>query len=129
MIDAPRPELYDLDRDPFEQRNIYDERPTVAAALARRLGTFVRALVPATLSVSESPASAELRQRLASLGYIAPGPASHSSPDAHLPDAKDCIVVLRNDSRVIDRTRSRPLPSVATCFSTPTSHALPLTLR
>ena len=26
LIDAPRPELYDLDRDPFEQRNIYDER-------------------------------------------------------------------------------------------------------
>ena len=26
LIDAPRPELYDLDRDPFEERNIHAER-------------------------------------------------------------------------------------------------------
>jgi arylsulfatase A-like enzyme len=33
LIDAPRPELYDLARDPFEERNIVDEYPKVAAAL------------------------------------------------------------------------------------------------
>ena len=26
LIDAPRPELYDLERDPFEERNIFEER-------------------------------------------------------------------------------------------------------
>ena len=33
----PCPELYDLGRDPFEERNIHAERPTVAAAMKRRL--------------------------------------------------------------------------------------------
>ena len=37
LIDAPRPELYDLVRDPFEKRNIYDDEPAVTAALTKRL--------------------------------------------------------------------------------------------
>jgi arylsulfatase A-like enzyme len=42
LIDAPRPELYDLDRDPFEERNLYDERPATAAAMTRRLQVLAR---------------------------------------------------------------------------------------
>lgn len=129
LIDAPRPELYDLDRDPFEQRNIYDERRTVAVALAQRLGTFDRALAPASRSASESPTSDELRQRLAALGYIASDPPSRSSQDSNLPDPKDCIAVLRNDGPMFDRTRSSPLAPVSTCFSTPSAQALELTFR
>ena len=37
LIDAPRPELYDLERDPFEERNIFDERRPLADAMMRRL--------------------------------------------------------------------------------------------
>jgi hypothetical protein len=81
LIDAPRPELYDLERDPFEQRNIYDERRPLAAALARRLGTFGAALAPGSRSASAATPSDEVRQRLASLGYIAADPPSHSSQD------------------------------------------------
>ena len=118
LIDAPRPELYDLERDPFEQRNIYDERRPLAAALARRLGTFGGALAPGRSASAATP-SDEVRQRLASLGYIASDPPSHSSQDSHLPDAKDCIGVLRNDKPVFDPTRSRPVALVSTCVSTP----------
>ena len=32
LIDAPRPELYDLDVDPFEAHNLAIERPTVVRA-------------------------------------------------------------------------------------------------
>ncbi len=40
LIDAPRPELYDLEHDPFEERNVYSERPATAAALSQRLSSF-----------------------------------------------------------------------------------------
>ena len=42
LIDAPRPELYDLDQDPFEEHNLYAERRDVARAFAQRLATFER---------------------------------------------------------------------------------------
>ena len=37
LVDAPRPELYDLDTDPGEEHNLYQLRPALAAALVRRL--------------------------------------------------------------------------------------------
>ena len=37
FIDAPRPELYDLRLDPFEERNIFEQRQGLAAALQSRL--------------------------------------------------------------------------------------------
>lgn len=33
LIDAPRPELYDLRLDPFEERNIFEQRRGLGAAL------------------------------------------------------------------------------------------------
>ena len=68
LIDAPRPELYDLERDPFETRNVYHERRQTADALMRRLETLVQ-----TRSRSEDTGSGganavvppDLRARLA----------------------------------------------------------------
>jgi arylsulfatase A-like enzyme/Tfp pilus assembly protein PilF len=61
-IDAPRPELYDLRRDPAETRNLHDARPQSSAALSRQL--------PASAGAVAQPAidSATL-ERLRSLGY------------------------------------------------------------
>jgi choline-sulfatase len=70
FIDGPTPELYDLERDPFEERNIYDERRELASAFERRL---------AVLTSNRGPQPAmtrELRERLAALGYI----DAHPSP-------------------------------------------------
>jgi choline-sulfatase len=89
LIDAPTPELFDLDRDPFEERNLYDARRTVAEAMARRLRVLARArneAAPADLAVP-----ADLQDRLASLGYVGwtrPGSRSHGGP---APDPKDCV--------------------------------------
>ena len=110
MIDAPRPELYDLDRDPFEERNLYAERRDVARAFAQRLATFEHdiALKPRTDGADPLP-SGELQQRLAALGYIGSGAARRPS-DAHdLPDPKDCIDVFSSKhplSRVPRRGRA-----------------------
>ena len=56
LIDGPRPELYDLERDPFEQRNIYDERRDTAAAMTRRLRSFAPADSAARAELPATPA-------------------------------------------------------------------------
>jgi arylsulfatase A-like enzyme len=72
FIDAPEPELYDLNRDPFEERNIYDERPALAAALQRRLAELIRVDVASNSAAEQrSRVPLEIRQRLQSLGYVA----------------------------------------------------------
>ena len=89
LIDAPRPELYDLARDPFEQRNIHDDEPAVTAALTRRL-THVAGSRVAMHEGNE--VDAELRERVAALGYVSATqvPAGREQ----WPDPKDCIATL-----------------------------------
>ena len=80
LIDAPRPELYDLERDPFEQRSIYQERRDLASMLERRLVAIERgASVESALRDAPAP-SADVRQRLASLGYIGSPPPRANPP-------------------------------------------------
>jgi choline-sulfatase len=70
LIDSSPPELYDLERDPFERRNLYKNRP----ALARGLMERIRGAEGSVRAVpSLSAPLAELRERLAALGY-ASGP-------------------------------------------------------
>jgi choline-sulfatase len=82
-IQAPRPELYDLVRDPAEERNLLpDKRPP--AQLLRALaavGEGARALA------AVSPEEAE---RLAALGYIG-GPGGEEPPVSDRPDPKDKV--------------------------------------
>jgi len=84
LIDGPRPELYDLARDPAERRDVLAERPQVAsamrAALSASAGDFV----------APAPASREERERLASLGYLAGG-AAPPGPGSALPNPLDHV--------------------------------------
>ena len=91
FIEAPRPELYDLDRDPFEARNLFDERPALARTMARRLEA-IGGPPPGSprADAAHAPVPAELRERLAALGYLGIAPAAASAP-GDLPDPKDLI--------------------------------------
>jgi hypothetical protein len=42
LIAAPRPELYDLEDDPVEEKNIYDARRAQAEKMIARLAAFGR---------------------------------------------------------------------------------------
>jgi choline-sulfatase len=94
LIDAPRPELYDLERDPFEEQNLYDERRALADTLTRR----VRALAgpaPRAHGVADPKTAVadDLRERVAALGYVASGTTRASPQPRVLPDPKDCIAL------------------------------------
>jgi choline-sulfatase len=81
VIDAPCPELYDLARDPFEKHNVYLEHRTLADGLRLRLTEIDAGGRPAGAGGGFLSVSTELQERLAALGYVAPGtgpPLVHS---------------------------------------------------
>jgi arylsulfatase A-like enzyme len=90
LIDAPRPELYDLERDPFEQHNVYEVHPYVAEVMRQRIASLEAGRAAGTAVQSDAP-SAELRERLSALGYVAAGPRQTRAEGERLPDPKDCI--------------------------------------
>jgi Flp pilus assembly protein TadD len=74
-IAAPKPELYDLEADPGELHNRYDQdRP-----LAQKLRAQLLALADSARRPAPNPASAEVLARLRSLGYLGGGPARSAS--------------------------------------------------
>lgn len=81
-IEAPRAELYELQKDPAEKVNVLDDQRRVGAALRRELDGYDRNLTPPS---AVSPAE---REKLASLGYLT---QATSVPAAQLPDPKDRI--------------------------------------
>ena len=94
LIDAPRPELYDLEADPFEGRNIYEQRRGVARAMTDRLSRM-RAVEGTEAAVRGAAVSPELRRRLGALGYASGTPGASARATGGLPDAKDCIGASR----------------------------------
>jgi choline-sulfatase len=108
-IDAPEPELYDLNRDPHEERNLVAERP----AEARRLEALWKEAAgqdrrsPPVTDTSDQARSERL-ERLAALGYT--GATGRSEARAHLPDPKRVIETLHsiNDARRLIAERRFP---------------------
>ncbi len=85
-IEAPRPELYDILKDPGETTNLAAQLPPALRSMRAELLRLPRAL---TLPAASDP---EQARKLASLGYI-----SATSPDAakaNLPDPKDRIGLI-----------------------------------
>jgi Flp pilus assembly protein TadD len=89
FVDAPRPELYDLARDPSELRDVREERRREAAALA----TSLAALATPERNPAAAPSDAESRALLQSLGYAAPGGAP---PRGGGRDPKETVALHRS---------------------------------
>ena len=97
VIAAPRPELYDLESDPFEEHNQYNERREVGEQMIARLHELQRR------SEASAPAArprvdgeAETAARLATLGYLSRprGAYTGGAIGATPPDPKDQIGLL-----------------------------------
>jgi choline-sulfatase len=84
FIRAPRPELYDLQDDAGEKRNVANERASAVAAMSEWLEKQW-----AAGDIAAPEHDAETREKLQALGYIGVSP-SLTLPDV-LPDPKDKI--------------------------------------
>ncbi|PYQ46709.1 MAG: hypothetical protein DMF78_25690 [Acidobacteria bacterium] len=89
-VRAPRPELFDLSTDGGEKRNLADERAAVAASMNRWLEQ--RGAAAAASAPEEVPA--DVREKLAALGYV--GTASTRSSSGARPDPKDHIAAYED---------------------------------
>lgn len=109
LIDAPRPELYDLDQDPFETQNIHDDRLALAQAMTARLAVVAKGRDTRTALERRTPADPELRARLAALGYVTGAVTRAPADRASLPDPKDCIgTYIANAERTAPASRCGP---------------------
>ena len=86
LIDAPRPELFDLSTDPHEQRDRAGADP---AQVARLREALARARQGET-SGARAASDPEVAERLRALGYVTAG-AAPAAPENTLADPKDRI--------------------------------------
>jgi tetratricopeptide (TPR) repeat protein len=106
LIDAPRPELYDLDRDPRELTNIFVERRSVGDAILRHLREHKRTMAATAPAVPKTEqVDPETRGRLAALGYVGSFVATAEGPASDRADPKDKIKLfnLMTTAREVSR--------------------------
>jgi arylsulfatase A-like enzyme len=84
-IEGPRPELFDITRDPQERTNLLAGDPGRAGPLRDALSKLQASFV------APAAVSAEQGERLAALGYIAATAPTHEGP---LPDPREKLPVL-----------------------------------
>lgn len=90
LIQAPRPELYDLQADPQEKKNLYDYNQSFAEELKKKLAAVLLSF--SGTQTSAPAARNEDLERLRSLGYLNLAPARTGTV---LPDPKERIDLLR----------------------------------
>jgi choline-sulfatase len=112
FIEAPRPEFYDLGKDPAELNNAYEPwNPTVQKLRTKLASSAMR---PPRVSKATGAASSTTLSELRALGYLGPGDAQTSTnvPElSSLPDPKDKIeeqnllhsaMMLADEGRSVD---------------------------
>jgi choline-sulfatase len=90
FIEAPKPELYDLEADPGEMRNIADEQPATVAVLQEKMQARLAHNPFARTGPGAGSLSPDAEEKLRSLGYF--GFRASVSPEAlkhGLADPKD----------------------------------------
>ncbi|PYX16368.1 MAG: hypothetical protein DMG84_07830, partial [Acidobacteria bacterium] len=92
FIDAPKPELYDLAKDPGETQNLYPTKKAVAEEMRARLFALIRRYSGGQELAEKTGLDPALMERLQSLGYAGfSGGASPTVSNRTLPDPKDRI--------------------------------------
>lgn len=106
FVRSPLPELYDLDKDFGEAENL---APTAdLAAREAKLDRLIAGLTPATPPDARAATSPELKERLASLGYVARAAAGPKTSFTADDDAKTLLPLLNRITEAYDlRARGR----------------------
>ena len=98
---APRPELYDLERDPAETNNLVDKEPARARALRTGLEGQLRLEQRSAQSgAARDAVPPDLLEKLGALGYLSPGgpeagKASGADPKDKLEEYKTLNTLMR----------------------------------
>jgi arylsulfatase A-like enzyme/Tfp pilus assembly protein PilF len=94
FFDLPKPELYDLKKDPFEKNNIFLEKDALSKNMRQKIHAYVEKYRSSNFNADHKLSSIE-KKRLESLGYISSsqgaGTQSGSTNSNELPDPKDNI--------------------------------------
>src|SRR5207302_9505823 len=105
-IEAPRPELYDLRRDPGERSNIITTDSALASSLRDRVAVFERRFRSPDGRAATVTLDSETLDKLKSLGYVGyKAPAAESVSDPERADPKDKIATLNHILHAADLTR------------------------
>ena len=104
-IEAPRPELYDLEKDPDERNNIAGANSSQAHALRAELAKFLAS--HARHGSSPAATTPQTERFLASLGYLASGPRARVADSG--PDPKDRLPEYRLYEKAIATVADRRL--------------------
>jgi arylsulfatase A-like enzyme/Tfp pilus assembly protein PilF len=91
LIEAPRPELFDLSADPEERNNLAGQRPEVESRLREALGALRRS----ERGAARAPADPEAEERLRALGYVSSEAAAEANGEEGRADPKDKIEAYR----------------------------------
>ena len=97
-IDAPKPELYDLQSDPGELQNLYPQQPRRAIALRERMAALRSSSQAKRADTPRTPVP-EAVAALRSLGYLS-GSTNSSHVESHV-DPKDRIGDFEQFGRAI----------------------------
>jgi choline-sulfatase len=107
VIDAPRPELYDVDRDPEEKTNLFSERRALGDRMIAQLRTLEGRFSRSQAAMPAADVDPEARERLAALGYVGTFVASASDPRTGRADPKDKIGLFNKLGMATDLSRER----------------------
>jgi tetratricopeptide (TPR) repeat protein len=97
FIDAPRPELYDLAKDPGEVHNLFTEKKAVAEEMRAKLVGMIRDYSPGKELAEKTGLDPALMERLKALGYAGFSGGSDLTSNGptissrNLPDPKDRV--------------------------------------
>lgn len=94
FIDAPKPELYDLSKDPGETNNLYAQKKAVAEEMRAKLTSLIQQYGAGQELAQKTGLDPALMERLKSLGYAGfSGGATPTVTDRNLPDPKDRVQI------------------------------------
>jgi arylsulfatase A-like enzyme/cytochrome c-type biogenesis protein CcmH/NrfG len=92
FIDAPRPELYDLAKDPGEVHNLFAEKKAVSEEMRAKLAGMIREYSAGKELAEKTGLDPDLMERLKALGYAGfSGGGDPTISSRNLPDPKDRI--------------------------------------